>query len=125
MRGKDRPSRNASDRVRHRQLQHFAGQPVVSEWVLSVSSYPPGAVSDALVFNMLVIANKQLCGDYGDVVAGQVFECDDATARQLLANNLVRQAAAPRIIYDTKVVTPAAAEVRPRDPFRDVFVSHA
>jgi hypothetical protein len=68
---------------------------------------------------MRVIANRQITGEYGSVVAGQAFDVRDELAEDLMKRNLVRTAAAPRILYDTKVIQPAEApEVGPREPFR-------
>jgi hypothetical protein len=73
---------------------------------------------------MRVIANRQLHGSYGDVVAGQGFECQDDIGRQLLRDGSVRLPEEPRILYDTKVIVPQAPEVSARQPFRDVPVHH-
>ena len=79
---------------------------------------------------MRIIANRQLSGVYGTVVDGQEFEVADDIALQLLAANLVRKPGPPRVLYDskvsyqTKVVIPEASEVGPRQPFRDVPLSH-
>lgn len=69
---------------------------------------------------MRVIANRQLTGVYGTVVAGQEFECPDEVARQLLYSGVVRKADPPQVLYETKVVRPA--EVGPTQPFRDLSV---
>ncbi len=70
---------------------------------------------------MRLIANRQLRGDYGVVAPGQQFETTDAIAMQLLNAGLVRKAAPPQVLYETKPVYPAEApEVRPERPFRDM-----
>ena len=66
---------------------------------------------------MQVIANRQLRGEYGIVVPDQLFECSDETAQELLKSGLVRNALPPRVQYETKVITPEAPEVSPREPF--------
>jgi hypothetical protein len=67
---------------------------------------------------MQVIANKQLTGDYGTVVAGQKFEVADDVAADLLQRSVVRRAEPPKVLYETKVIAPEAPEVAPRLPFR-------
>lgn len=70
---------------------------------------------------MRVIANRQITGEYGSVLPGQTFEVRDEIAEDLLKRSLVRTAAGPRVMYDTKVIQPAEApEVGARDPFRNV-----
>ena len=71
---------------------------------------------------MRLIANRQLTGDYGTVVAGQEFEASEQIAARLLSMNVAHRATAPRIEYDTKVIVPAAPEVSARQPFRDLPV---
>jgi predicted ester cyclase len=69
---------------------------------------------------MRVIANRQITGEYGSKVAGDVFEVRDELAEDLLRRELVRRADPPRIIYQTKIIVPEAPEVSARPPFRDV-----
>jgi len=69
---------------------------------------------------MKVIANRQLCGEYGVVVADQEFDVRDEIAVQLLHRHLVRKPDPPQVHYETKVIVPAAPEVSPREPFRDL-----
>lgn len=59
---------------------------------------------------MKVIANRQLCGDYGHVTAGQEFEARDDVAEHLLKAGLVYQPAAKKT-YETKVVVPMTVPV--------------
>jgi len=72
---------------------------------------------------MRLIANSQLTGAYGTVVAGQEFDCEDATAVELVRNCVARKAAPPAVRYETKVIAPEAPEVSPRQPFRHLPVS--
>lgn len=67
---------------------------------------------------MKLIANRQLTGTYGTVVAGQMFEVDDETAMQLIGQGVAHKSDPPRIEYQTKVIVPEAPEVSPREPFR-------
>ena len=69
---------------------------------------------------MRLIANTQLTGIYGTVVAGQEFDCHDATALELLAAGVVRRAGPPAVRYETKVIAPEAPEVSAREPFPDM-----
>jgi hypothetical protein len=73
---------------------------------------------------MKLIANRQLTGEYGTVVGGQIFEVRDEVGTQLMADGVARSATAPRIEYDTKVIVPAEAPgVSARqEPFRHVPV---
>jgi hypothetical protein len=71
---------------------------------------------------MRVIANSQLRGEYGTVVPDQEFDVRDEVANELLKSGMVRHATPPRVEYETKVITPEAPEVGPRQPFRDVLV---
>jgi hypothetical protein len=72
---------------------------------------------------MKLVALSQLAGVYGTVRDNEEFECPDDIATQLLAMNKVRKAAAPKIIKETKVITPP--EVGPCIPFRDGAVPDA
>ena len=72
--------------------------------------------------NMRLISNTQLTGSYGTVVAGQEFECEESTARELLTAGIVRKAGPPAVRYETKVIVPEAPEVSARHSFRDVPV---
>ena len=72
---------------------------------------------------MQLTANTQLTGSYGTVVAGQEFECEEATARELLSAGMVRKTGPPIVRYETKVIVPEAPEVSARHSFRDVPVS--
>lgn len=74
---------------------------------------------------MRLIASRQLTGDWGTVTAGQGFDVPPDIAKQLLESGVANIPPAPKILYETKVVTPEAPEVSPRPPFRDVPVSHA
>ena len=74
---------------------------------------------------MRLIANRQLTGDYGSVVAGDGFEVEDATGHQLITAGLARRAETPRVQYETKVITPEAPEVSARQPFRELSLPHA
>lgn len=66
-----------------------------------------------------LIALSQLSGNYGVVQAGQEFEADDDTARELLHRGYVKHAADPQVVYETKVITPEEApKVSARRPFR-------
>ena len=71
---------------------------------------------------MELIANRQLTGDYGSVSAGDCFHCSEEVGAQLLQAGLARVRFAQPYIYETKVVTPEAPEVKPAAaiPFRDV-----
>jgi hypothetical protein len=73
---------------------------------------------------MRLIANRQLTGNYGTVVAGQHFETTEDIGAYLVRENMARVASAPRIHYDTKVITPAADEVTEQNPFRYVPMPH-
>lgn len=54
-------------------------------------------------------ALKSLRGDYGNVVPGQVFECNDQHAESLASRGLaIYHRSAPT--YETKVVTPAPVQ---------------
>ena len=73
-------------------------------------------------------ALRQICGDYGNIAAGQEFEVDEETAAHLETLGVVE----PRIVYasgpllySTKVITPEAPEVGARPAFRDVPVRNA
>lgn len=79
---------------------------------------------------MKLIANKQLTGSYGRVIAGQAFETNDPDAVILVRMGHARKIEAPKISYETKVVVPQSqpafetksvevSEVDPRLPFRD------
>lgn len=66
-----------------------------------------------------LIALSQLSGNYGVVQAGQEFETDDDTARELLWRGYVKHAADPQVVYETKVIVPEEApKVSARRPFR-------
>jgi hypothetical protein len=69
---------------------------------------------------MKLIANRQLHGDYGTVMPGQYFETTEEIGAHLVRERMAREATAPRIQYDTKVIT---AEVKQAEPFRNLFVS--
>jgi hypothetical protein len=72
---------------------------------------------------MKLIANRQLTGVYGTVGPGEAFECDDELAQELLRAGVVRKAEPPRVLYQTKAVSPP--EVGPAIPFRDLPVPDA
>jgi hypothetical protein len=66
-----------------------------------------------------LIALTQLSGNYGVAQAGQEFETDDDTARELLRRGYVKHAADPEVVYETKVIVPQEApKVSARRPFR-------
>ena len=70
---------------------------------------------------MRLIAHRQLHnpGLYGTVAEGHDFDCpDEDVAGQLIQSGLARKAEPPKILYETKVMTPP--EVGPAVPFRDV-----
>ena len=71
---------------------------------------------------MRLISNIQLTGTYGTVVAGQEFECEESTARELLTAGIVRKAGPPVVRYETKVIAPEAPEVSARHSFRDCLL---
>jgi hypothetical protein len=73
----------------------------------------------------LIVISQQLTGEYGTVVAGQEFDCDDAAAYQLVTAGMARKAAPPAVRYETKVIVPEAPEVRAREMFRHLPVSDA
>lgn len=74
---------------------------------------------------MRLIANRQLTGDHGFVLEGQVFETDtDEKGRSLINRGLARAADPPKVLYSTKVIVPEAPEVSARQPFRHVPVPH-
>jgi len=67
---------------------------------------------------MLLIAIRQLCGDYGVVAPGARFECSPRDAESLMSRGLARldiasaiEAAIPQ--YETKVVAPAENKAAP------------
>ena len=75
---------------------------------------------------MRLIAHRQLHnpGLYGTVAEGHEFDCsDENVAGQLIQSGLARKAEPPKILYETKVMTPP--EVGPVVPFRDVPVPDA
>ena len=71
----------------------------------------------------LVCVSSQLTGAYGTVIAGQEFDCEDSIAVELLRSGFVRKPASPGVRYETKVITPEASGVSPRQPFRHMPVS--
>lgn len=58
------------------------------------------------------------------VAAGQMFESTDEEARQLIALGLARTPDPPRVVYETKIITPEAPQVAARDPFQFIPVGH-
>ena len=73
---------------------------------------------------MRLVANTQLTGVYGTVLAGQEFECHDPTALELLQAGSVHKAGSPAISYETKVIAPGEApQVSARETFRHVPLS--
>lgn len=74
---------------------------------------------------MRLTALRQLTGDYGTVVPGEIFSVPDDVGRQLLSKGVAAFADPPRIVYETKVVTPSAPEVRARDPFQFIPLAPA
>ncbi len=71
----------------------------------------------------LVCNRPQLHGDYGDVVLGQEFDCEDHTARELIGLGHARIPDPPQVLYETKVVTPEAPQVSARQPFHHLPLS--
>lgn len=73
---------------------------------------------------MRLVANTQLTGAYGTVVAGQEFECHDPTALELLRAGSVRKVGPPAVRYETKVISPGEApQVSARENFRHMPLS--
>lgn len=73
-----------------------------------------------------LIALSPLSGNYGVVQAGQEFEADDDTARELLQRGYVKHAADPHVTYETQALEPQETpEVSPRRPFRHGVMRHA
>lgn len=72
---------------------------------------------------MKLIALSQLTGVYGTVQEDGIFDCPEDIALQLLAMNKARKADPPKIVKETKVITPP--EVGPIVPFRDGAVPDA
>jgi hypothetical protein len=71
--------------------------------------------------NMKLIANRQLCGDYGVVSPDQEFDASDDVAKQLLDRGLVRAAQPPTVTYETKPIVPQEQpQLVPESPFRHV-----
>lgn len=70
----------------------------------------------------LVIANRQLVGDFGDVRPGETFWLEDDDAEVMERRGLVTTARPAARTYQTKVITPEVREVKPAGaiPFRDV-----
>ena len=66
---------------------------------------------------MILIADRQITGDFGRVTPGTEFECDAATAAHLLDRNLAHRPAAPRVVYEVKVIAPEAPAVASEGPF--------
>lgn len=86
------------------------------------SSLPAGCS----LFMVKLIALSALSGNYGVVQAGQEFEADDDTARELLLRGYVKHAADPQVTYETQAIEPAETpEVSPRRPFRHGVMRHA
>jgi hypothetical protein len=71
---------------------------------------------------MRIVANTQLTGIYGTVVAGEEFDCPDGTALELLRLGRARRVAPPAVRYETKVIVPEAPEVSAREGFRHLRV---
>ena len=69
-----------------------------------------------------LIANRPMCGDFGNVNAEQEFSASESDADSLVRRGLARYAKPPKIQYSTKVVTPEAPEVSADPSFRDVPV---
>lgn len=68
-----------------------------------------------------IIANSTLYNrtEYGLKSPGDMFTVRDSLARDLMSRGLARPADPPRVVYETKVITPEAPEVSPRPlPFR-------
>lgn len=72
---------------------------------------------------MLLIAHRQLTGVYGTVAPGDQFNCPDDIAKELIHAGLVHKADPPKILYETKVITPP--EVGPTQPFPYMPLSDA
>lgn len=68
---------------------------------------------------MRLVATRQvLIGGLGTFLMGQEFDAPDDVAKQLMANGVARHPDPPRVVYQTKVITPEAPEVSARHPFR-------
>jgi len=66
---------------------------------------------------MQLIANRQLTfTDLGTFAAGQPFTIDDDRGKQLIEAGTARKNEPPRIVYQTKVITPEAPEVSAQQP---------
>ncbi len=78
----------------------------------------------------LICDRPQLTGNYGPnaaqstVLLGQQFEASDDLGRHLIQNGLAHRADPPKVLYETKVVTPEAPEVSPRLPFHNLPLHH-
>lgn len=72
---------------------------------------------------MRLIANTRLYNPaaYGTALQGQEFDCPDDIAQELIAQGKARKADPPKILKETKVISPP--EVGPVIPFRDVSMS--
>ena len=74
---------------------------------------------------MILIAQRQLCGEYGKVAPGASFELDDQDAiKSLLGSGLA--AMAPVSMYETKVIVPAPPPMPVVVPesFRHLYMPH-
>jgi hypothetical protein len=72
---------------------------------------------------MLLVSDFQLLIDGQDKPAHVPFECSDPrTEQQLLSDGAARRFETPKILYETKIVSPP--EVGPLIPFRDSVVPH-
>ena len=54
---------------------------------------------------MRIIFNRQAFGDYGSAAPGQVLDTTDELGAQLVRNGIASLIPAPRVLYETKVVT--------------------
>ena len=72
---------------------------------------------------MLLISDRQLYHRGKDHAAGIPFEVEDGEAQQLIVMGHARKAEPPKVLYETKVITPA--EVGPTIPFRDGALHNA
>jgi hypothetical protein len=72
---------------------------------------------------MRVIANRQLNGDYGLKNPGDIIDnLPPHLEKDYLARGVVSPAEDPKVLYETKVISPEAPEVSAREPFRNVPV---
>lgn len=69
---------------------------------------------------MKLLANVDLYfGGGNPIEQGHEFEIDEVQGLQLLKLGTARIAGPPTMLYETKIITPAAPQVSAREPFRD------